>query len=143
MSKAITASEPSSAGSVYPLPVATYTARRSRSTVGDDQTPAPAGAQSCVPFEVTLRRTGSRAIEYDFHSRRPVCASYAATPPRNVQHGYTGLPAPDSSSDESGTNSLPSASAGAPVTRATGCASRRAFQTTAPVSALSAYTLAR
>src|SRR6185295_16569631 len=58
-SNAITASEPRAAGSVYAFPVATYTARRFRSIVGDAHTPAPAGPHNCVPFDVFFSGTGA------------------------------------------------------------------------------------
>src|SRR5581483_11326091 len=114
------------------------TARRATSTDGEDQTPAPAGPQSCVPFDVLRSGTGFSRIVYDVQRRFPLAASYAATPPRNVQHGYSGFPAPDSSSDEIGTNNRCPASFGAPVTRATGCVSTRSRHTSAPVSASTA-----
>jgi hypothetical protein len=69
------------------LPVATETARRFRSTEGDDHTPAPAGPQSYVPFDVFFSRIGCSAIVCDAQNRLPVCASYETKPPRNVQHG--------------------------------------------------------
>src|SRR5260370_30081531 len=86
-SNAMTASDPGAAGSVYALPVATYTARRLRSTDGADQTPAPAGPHSSVPFEVFFRSTAFSGIVKDVQRRFPVTASYDARPPRNEQHG--------------------------------------------------------
>src|SRR5476651_640621 len=74
-SKAMTASDPVDAGSVYALPVATYTARRFRSIDGADQTPAPAGPHSCVPFDVFFNGTAFSGIVYDVHTRFPVAAS--------------------------------------------------------------------
>ena len=87
MCMAITASVVPAAGSVYPSPVATYTARLRGSMVGACQIAAPAPVQSCVPAEFFLERVGGSAIAYVFQICAPVSASSATTLPRNVQQG--------------------------------------------------------
>src|SRR3954469_12905743 len=67
----------------------------------------------------------------------------AYTLPRNLQHSYVGC-APDTSSiDDIGTYSRPLYSTGEPVIRAAGCSSRRRVHFNWPVTASSAYTVAR
>ena len=90
------------------------------SIVGDDQTAAPDGPNSCVPTLFVRVGFGASGITYVFHTTSPVAASSATTLPRNVQHGYFGSAPATSSIDDTGTYSRPAYSFGVPVTRAIG-----------------------
>src|SRR2546422_4766233 len=109
-----------------------------RSTVGDDQIPAPDGPNICVPDLFLVVGFGDSAIVYDFQITEPFTALRADTLARNVQHEYAGFSADPSSADEVGTYSTPFASVGAPVIRAAGCSSTCVFHNSAPVFALTA-----
>src|SRR5262249_18246637 len=61
-SNAITASDVFAAGAGYAVPAAPHTAWRVRTIAGDDATPAPAGTQSCVSFDVFLIGTARSAM---------------------------------------------------------------------------------
>src|SRR5712692_4605826 len=104
----------------------------SRSMVGDDQIAAPAGPDIWVPLLFTRVDWGGSGIAYVFQICFPVPVSSAATLPRNVQQGYLAFPPGISSMDETGTQSRPACSLGAPVTRANGCLSTGTFHTSMP-----------
>jgi len=81
---------------------------------------------------------GFSAIVYVFQTCSPLEASYETTDPRNVQHSYFGFGPEPSSNDATGTYRRPLWSAGAPVTRASGCDSALFFHSSTPVSASTA-----
>src|SRR5688572_21567537 len=91
------------AGALYMFPVATYSARREASTVGADQTAAPAGPHSATPALLVPRRCGSSVIVCVFQITRPSAASRATTLPRNVQQAYCGSAPCASSYDDTPT----------------------------------------
>src|SRR6516162_8535322 len=114
-----------------------------KSIVGDDQTATPEGPQSCAPFLFLRTGFGSSAMVYCFHKTLPVVASKEDTLPRNLQHSYLGSAPATSSKEETGTYKRPPARVGEPVMTAAGCSSSFVFQTSLPVAASTAYTLAR
>src|SRR5262245_16054036 len=67
-SNAMTASDVSAAGWVYASPVATYTAFRFTSTVGEDQIAAPAGPHCWTPIEFFFVGFGGSAMVYAVQS---------------------------------------------------------------------------
>src|SRR5277367_4332147 len=113
---------------------------RARSTVGEDQMPAPDGPHSCTPCEFFRTGCAAPAIVYVFHITLPLAASSDETLPRNLQHSSLASAPLTSSSDETPTYNLPSASVGAPVTCTSGCESRLVFHRTLPVNASTANT---
>ena len=77
------------------------------SMTGAFHTAAPEGPQSCVPARFFCVGIASTGIVNVFQIRLPVAASRAATLPRNLQHGYVGSPAWDSSREDTGTYNRP------------------------------------
>src|SRR5215470_3245250 len=133
MSKAMIASEVAATGSAVLLAVVTYTRCFSRSTVGDDQIPAPAGPHSCTPWLFLRVGFRSSVMVLLFHSTLPVAASSAASVPRSLQHSYRGSAPAASSMVVIGTYSTPPNNVGAPVMVTMGCSSSCVFHTPLPV----------
>ena len=105
---------------------------------GLDQVGAPEGASTRVPFAVRLTSFGSSGMVKCSHTVLPVAASTATSLPRKVQHSYFGSAAGMTSSEETGTSSLPPTSAGVPVSVALGCSSIFRDHTNSPVSMFTA-----
>src|SRR5215470_14287986 len=101
-SMAMTASLVICCGSVYILPVETYTSFLAASIVGALQMPAPDGPQRSVPaFVFPIGLAFSDSV-YVFQSTFPL-RSRTTRLPRNLQQGYAGLRAVPSSLDAIGT----------------------------------------
>src|SRR5215510_11552363 len=81
---AITASLVICCGSVYMLPVETYTSFLTGSIVGALQMPAPEGPQRSVPTFVLPRGFAFSDSVYDFHTTLPL-KSRTTRLPRNLQ----------------------------------------------------------
>src|SRR5580765_2354882 len=99
---AITASLVICCGSVYMLPVETYTSLRAASIVGALQMPAPDGPQRSEPAFVLPSGFAFSDSVYVFHTTLPL-RSRTTRLPRNLQQGYAGLRAVASSLDATGT----------------------------------------
>src|SRR5215471_14647134 len=101
---AITESLVTCCGSVYMLPVETYTSFLAASIVGALQMPAPDGPQRSEPaFVFPIGLAFSDSV-YVFHTTLPL-RSRTTRLPRNLQQGYAGLRAVASSPDAIGTYS--------------------------------------
>src|SRR5262245_7196865 len=84
-SRAMTASLVSCCGSVYMLPVETYTSFRAASIVGALQMPAPDGPHRSVPAFVLPSGFAFSDSVYVFHTTLPL-KSRTTRLPRNLQH---------------------------------------------------------
>ena len=98
----------------------------------------PEGPQVSTPPGVFPVRSGARGIVCVFHTTLPSRTRSAVTLPRNVQHGYSGFSARDSSHDDAPMYATPSTTRGGALRRTASCSSGRLRQTSFPVAASSA-----